>query len=252
MRAALERRNRSGVIVTSSRRAFAVAAATRAWRTLVVLSALGAATGVAWAAPVSLDRTVVRFDAPETGGTSRPQFVFERELAFEARIEALADSDRAERRSAYLDRHIRSALERHIAEELLAHLPMDPEPERDEIARRVVAARAILEQRVGGPDDLTSAARAEGLDASEVDRLIVREARASLYLDRMVAPMLEPSEAELREVHRATSNPFRAQRFDDIADPLRRWFVGQRLEAALGAFYQNARARVHMVTLAAP
>ena len=217
-----------------------------------VSAALVAVTVAARAAPVTLDRTVVRFDAPETGGTSRPQFVFERELAFEARIEALADSDRSERRSAYLDRHIRSALERHIAEELLAHLPMDPEPERDEIARRVAVARSILEQRVGGSAELAGAARAEGLDAGEVDRLVVREARASLYLDRMVAPMLEPSEAELRDVHRATSNPFRAQRFDEIAEPLRRWFVGQRLEAALGAFYQNARARVHLVILAAP
>ena len=73
------------------------------------------APAVAWSAPVALDRTAVRFDAPETGGTSHPQFIFERELAFEARIEALADSDRAERRGAYLDRHVRSALESHIA-----------------------------------------------------------------------------------------------------------------------------------------
>jgi hypothetical protein len=221
-------------------------------RTFALSAALVVATGAARAAPIAIDRTAVRFDAPETGGTGRPQFVFERELAFEARLEALADSDRIERKGAYLDRHIRAALERHIAEELLAHLPMDPEPERDEIARRVVAARAILEQRVGGPNELANAAREEGLDTSEIERLIVREARASLYLDRMVAPMLEPSEAELREVHRATSNPFRAQKFDEIAEPLRRWFVGQRLEAALGAFYQNARARVHLVILAAP
>jgi hypothetical protein len=207
------------------------------------------APAVASGAPVILDRTVVRFDAPETGGTSHPQFVFERELAFEARIEALTDSDRTERHGAYLDRHVRSALERHISEELLAHLPMDPEPEREEVARRVVATRAILEQRVGGASELHNAASAEGLTLAEVERLVMREARASLYLDRMVAPMLEPSEAELREVHRAMSNPFRGQRFDDIAQSLRQWYVGQRLEAALGAFYQNARARVHIVIL---
>jgi hypothetical protein len=217
-----------------------------------LLCALSLVPALASAAPVMLDRAIVRFDAPETGGISHPQFVFERELAFEARIEALADSDRTERKGAYLDRHIRSALERHIAEELLSHLPMDPEPEQSEIVRRVVAARAVLEQRVGGAADLATAARAEGLDTAEVERLVLREARASLYLDRMVAPMLEPSEAELREVHRATSNPFRGQKFDEVAEPLRRWFVGQRLEAALGAFYQNARARVHMVILSAP
>ena len=215
----------------------------------IFATALLVAPFAASAAPITLDRTVVRFDAPETGGTSRPQFVFERELAFEARSEALADSDRTERQSAYLDRHVRSALERHIAEVLLAHLPMDPEPERDEVARRVQATRAILEQRVGGAADLLNAASAEGLALAEVERLVMREARASLYLDRMVAPMLEPSEAELREVHRATSNPFRGQRFDEIALSLRQWYVGQRLEAALGAFYQNARARVHTVIL---
>jgi hypothetical protein len=200
-------------------------------------------------APVPLDRTVARFDAPETGGTSHPQFVFERELAFEARLESLADSDHTERKSAYLDRHVRGALERHIAEELLSHLPMDPEPDREEVARRARAARAILEQRVGGAAGLAGAAQAEGLDTGEVDRFVLREARASLYLDRMVAPMLEPSDAELREVHRAVNNPFRVQRFDEVAIPLRQWYVAQRLEAALGAFYQNARARVHVVIL---
>jgi hypothetical protein len=204
---------------------------------------------LASSAAVNLDRTVVRFDAPETGGSAHPRFIFERELAFEARVEALADSDRTERRSAFLDRHVRSALERHIAEELLAHLPMDPAPEQAEIARRVVSARAILEQRVGGGAELEKAARSEGLAPPEVDRLVLREARASLYLDRMVAPMLEPSEAELREVHRSATNPFRGQRFDEIAEPLRRWYVSQRLEGALAAFYQNARARVHVVIL---
>jgi hypothetical protein len=204
---------------------------------------------LARSSPVTLDRTVARFDAPETGGTSHPRFVFERELAFEARIEALADSDRTERKGAYLERHVRSALERHIAEELLSNLAMDPEPDREEVTRRALSARAILEQRVGSAADLAGAARAEGLDTAEVDRLVLREARASLYLDRMVAPMLEPSDAELREVHRAMNNPYRAQRFDEIALPLRQWYVAQRLEAALVSFYQNARARVHLVIL---
>ena len=40
---------------------------------------------------VLLDRVAVRFTAPETGGIAKPQFIFERELAFEARLEALTD-----------------------------------------------------------------------------------------------------------------------------------------------------------------
>ncbi|HEY3595246.1 MAG TPA: hypothetical protein VGL13_15275, partial [Polyangiaceae bacterium] len=71
---------------------------------------------------------MVRFDAPESGGQAHPQFIFERELAFEARLEALADQGRADRSRPYIERHVRAALERHVAEELLAHLAMDPEP----------------------------------------------------------------------------------------------------------------------------
>jgi hypothetical protein len=204
--------------------------------------ASGLVTGAA-ASPV--DRTVVRFDAPETGGVTRPQFIFERELAFEARLEALADPDRTERSTPYLDRHLRSALERHIAEELLAHLVMDPEPSAAELTRRASGARSVLEQRVGGPDKLTAAADAEGIEEADVDRLVAREARASLYLDRMVAPMLEPSEAELREVHHG-ANPFRGRPFEEILPALRRWYVAERLEGALGTFFQNARGRVHV------
>jgi hypothetical protein len=207
------------------------------------------APALARGAPAAVDRAAVRFDAPETGGIARPQFIFERELAFEARLEALGDADRSERASPYLDRHVRAALERHVAEELLSHLAMDPEPSAEEIKRRASSALGVLEQRVGGRDALVDAAAAEGLDADEVEALVQREARASLYLDRMVAPMLEPSEAELREIHRSTANPFRAQRFDDVVSPLRSWYVAERLEAALGAFYQNARGRVHMVLL---
>ena len=216
----------------------------RAWWSL--LAAVSFAS-VARAQPGLVDRAIVRFDAPETGGALHPRFVFERELAFEARLEALADAERAQ--APYLDRHVRAALERHVAEELLSHLAMDPEPRPDEIARRAENARAVLEQRVGGPTELARAAEAEGIDAAEIDVVVRREARASLYLDRMVAPMLEPSEAELREVHRSTTNPFRGQRFEDAIAGLRKWYVGERLEAALGSFYQNARGRVHLVVI---
>jgi hypothetical protein len=210
----------------------------------VLLGAAGAGH-----ATTLVDRAVVRFDAPETGGIAHPRFVFERELAFEARLEALGDSDRTERPAPYLDRHVRAALERHIAEELLASLAMDPDPSAEEIGRRVPLALGVLEQRVGGHDPLVAAAAAEGLNAREVEAVVRREARASLYIDRMVTPMLEPSEAELREVHQSTTNPYRGQRFDDIATALHAWYVAERLEAALGAFYQNARGRVHVVLL---
>jgi hypothetical protein len=196
-----------------------------------------------------VDRVVVRFDAPESGGQAHPQFIFERELAFEARLEGLADTGRADRSRPYIERHVRAALERHVAEELLAHLAMDPEPNAAELAERASFARAVLEQRVGGKDALTAAARAEGMGANEIDNVVRREARASLYLDRMVAPMLEPSEAELREIHRSGANPFSGQRFEDVVVPLRRWYVAERLETAVGSFFQNARGRVHVAVV---
>jgi hypothetical protein len=200
------------------------------------LAALLASAGSSWGQPTAVDRVVVRFDAPESGGQAHPQFIFERELAFEARLEALADTGRADRSRPYIERHVRAALERHVAEELLAHLAVE----------RVSFARTVLEQRVGGSDALGAAARAEGIGAGEIDNVVRREARASLYLDRMVAPMLEPSEAELREVHRSNANPFSDQRFEDVVEPLRRWYVAERLETAVGSFFQNARGRVHV------
>src|SRR5262245_35682425 len=52
-----------------------------------------------------VDRVAVRWYAPETGGVNHPQFVFERELAFEARLEAFTDPD--PEGGAYRERHVR-------------------------------------------------------------------------------------------------------------------------------------------------
>jgi hypothetical protein len=193
------------------------------------------------AAPV-LDRVLVRWHAPETGGPARPQFIFERELAFEARLESLADPDPEP--GAYHDRHIRAALERHIAETLLASLPVLPPPEPKVIEARAAVAREILEQRVHGRPRLLEAAAAEGIGLAELDALFQRQAKASLYLDRMIAPMLEPGELELRDLWRTGATPFKDQPFDQIAKPLARWYVGQRLTQALDTYFQNARSRV--------
>ncbi|WP_437711991.1 hypothetical protein WMF45_41910 [Sorangium sp. So ce448] len=196
------------------------------------------------AASVPLDRVVVRWHAPETGGVRRPQFIFERELAFEARLEALADPDAEP--GLYRDRHVRAALDRHIAETLLASLPTSPAPTSAEVAQRAEAARIALEQRARGRARLLAAAAAEGMSSDELDALLRRQARASLYLDRMVAPMLEPTDFELKIVLRSGATPFKDQRYEEVAPALKRWYVGQRLAQALDAYYQNARARVSL------
>jgi hypothetical protein len=215
-------------------------------------AALAAASIVASAgaparAEVPVDRVLVRYWAPETGGAARPRFVFDRELAFEARVEALADPDWHDATAPWAERHVRAALERHVSEEILGQLPLDPEPSPAELARRAVEAREELDARARGPERVIAAAAAEGIGDDELDAMLRREARASIYLDRMVTPVLQPSDAELREVQRAGATPFRGEPFDQVAVPLRRWYVAQRLAAVVAGFFQGARGRIQML-----
>src|SRR5450432_4102620 len=207
-------------------------------------------SGVLGAQPVPVDRAVVRFVAPETGGARRPRFVFERELSFEARLEALSDPDRASLGDApFRDRHIAAALDRHIAETILGALRIDPDPTSAELEHQRQAAHRMLSDRAGGEEALDTARRAEGISEREFARLLQQKARASLYLDRMVTPMLEPSEAELRSLHKSTSTPFADAPFDTIRPALLRWYVSRRLNAALSSFFENARSRIDVTVL---
>ena len=219
-------------------------------RASVVAATLLSASVAAPAAaePILIDRTVVRFSAPELGGTRSPRFVSARLLALEARIEALADPDRTPG-DAYRERHVSAALERHIAETLLSGLHIEPEPTVEELRAQTDAARRLVEERVGGAAALDEAARAEGIGRRELSELFQRQARASLYLDRMVAPMLSPSDAELRALFRNERTPFRDAPFETVLPGLRRWYVSTRLQAALSAYYQNARTRLEIVYL---
>lgn len=219
---------------------------------LALVALVCAESGHAQPSASFVDRAVVRFTAPETGGIEAPRFIFERELAFEARLEALADPTFAASLEApYLDRHVRAALERHMAEVLLESLEIAPEPTPAELDLRRRAAALGLAQQVGGHGALDAAAQAEGIGALEIGRLLQRRARASLYLDRMVATMLTPSDTELRIVHRTTRTPFSAQPYEEVAQPLQRWYVAQRLNAAVRAFYEGARSRLVVNALTA-
>jgi hypothetical protein len=217
----------------------------------------------------TVDRVIYLFEAPETGGASTPRQIFERELALEARIEALAAGEPLlNARGQYAARHIRAALDRHIATDLLAHLPVDTAgrgdkklpvhpceapfraQDGDDLENRMQLARAVLTLRIRGPNNrdnsLRGAVDAEGLNDFEFRRILRREALAARYLDMMVAPMLEPSDSELRELLRAAGNPFRGKEFDKVRCELRRWVLNQRLSAALSAFLQSSRSRVRL------
>lgn len=198
-----------------------------------------------------VDRVAVRFEAPELGGADHPQFAFARDLAFEARLEALAEAKRGFRvTGAFDERHARSALERHIAEEILQRLPVEPPISDEDVRLRAVTQWLQLEQRVGGRSSLLTAATAEGLEQEDLNQIVLRQTRASLYLDRMVAPIIEPSDAELREVLLTEPTPFRGRPFDQVATPLRHWYVEDRVVSALASFYQGARARIRIVIVA--
>ena len=204
---------------------------------------------------ILVDRVAVRFEAAELGGPSRPRFIFARVLAFEARLEAIIRlSENADGRAnnqptrvTYAERDISDAIERHISEETLASLPVEPPLTHDEIRRRTISARVSLEQMAGGRRRLLDAAYAEGIEVDDLNAVLDRRVRASLYLDRMVAPMLSPSDAEIRDVWMTGTTPFRARSFDDIIMPLRQWYVSERLRAALASFFRSARSRIRIV-----
>ena len=197
-----------------------------------------------------VERAVVRFTAPEIGGAAKPRFVFARFLAFQARLEALRDPAWDSTAEAhYLERHIRAALERHIGEVLLASLRIDPEPTSDELKQQTAAARMATLQQIGGDGALREAAAAEGISQREVLGLFRRRARASLYLDRMVAPMLAVSEQELRALHSTASNELRSMPFEQARPGLERWHAGKSLAKAVEDYFQAARTRLRISTL---
>jgi hypothetical protein len=222
---------------------------------LLVMAALLTAAPSAWAEERAadserVDRTAVRWHSRATGGVRKPQFISARQLAFEARLEALTE-DLPDSGAPYADKHVRSAIQRHLAETMLAALPVDPKPTPRQVARYAEAARGLLFQRIGadGEAKVEAARLAEGITGEELDAILRRRARASWYLDKMVAPMLRPSELDLREVHKRGETPFTDRPFEDVREEIRQWFVSSRLSAALDRYFRNVRARVSITLI---
>jgi hypothetical protein len=192
--------------------------------------------------PPSIDRVVVRWSTRSSTGVGAPHFITARELAFEARVEALAE--RRKLAQPFSDKHVRAAIQRHITEVILMELPVEPKPDPKDIGRYAEDARVVIEQQVGGRPALLEAAKAEGITAEELNAMLRRRARASYYLDKMVAPMLEPSELDLREAHRRGDTPYTGQRFEEVQDKVRNWYVSTRLRTALDSYFRNVRSKV--------
>jgi len=191
---------------------------------------------------VLVDRVVARFRSADADERAGVHVVFERELSFEAHIEAMALGDAPESRPS--ERHIRAALARHITESLLEALPLEPAATPIEVGQRAAQARRMLEVRVGGTDRLAAALANDRISVDELDAMMRRTARASLYLDRMVAPLVEPTDIELKEILASGQTPYSSKPFAEVKDDLRRWVIARRVGDALDAFYQRARSRI--------
>ena len=189
---------------------------------------------------VTADRVVVRYFSQETGGAARPFFVTERMLSFEARLVSLADEHTLD----FQDRHLRGALDLHVARVMLSKLPLAAEPDVTTMQRVASQLREALTERIGGPAKLNEAAAKEGISAAEVESLFRADARAAIYIDRAISPVLRPSENQLREVFHTGAHPFRDRRYESAKDDFARWFIADRVRAAQAAFAQTSRARV--------
>lgn len=197
-----------------------------------------------------VDGVAVRFYSPETGGPEHPLFITERTLAFEARLEALQEGYAGgNEKQLYAERHVRAALEHHVAEEMLSRLAYENPPPLPELARQIHDVGIALVTRIGGEGVLLSAASAEGIALVEVDAMLRRQAKAGIYIDRAINPILHPSEDQLREVFRTAAHPYRGMSFEDARPNLERWFVAERLRVAKSAFLQTARTRVKIVAV---
>jgi hypothetical protein len=193
-----------------------------------------------------IDRMAVRFEAPETGGAASPRFISARVLAFEARLEALEQQEPIPPPpSAYPDRVVRPALERHVAEEILAALTVARGVEPPGFERQIALARTSVIERVGGADALAAAMKTEGIAEPELRDILARRVRASYYVDHAISRILHPSEDELREAYRTAQTTFtRDKKFEEVRGAVERWLVVERMRAAESAFFQSARARV--------
>jgi hypothetical protein len=222
------------------------------WAPLLLLASAGTASAETPPHTV-VDRAVVRFFAPETGGTAHPRFVLERTLALEARLEAMAENGGIG--EGYQERDLRAAMEHDVAEQMLASLaenliadsPAEKRPGLGEVPRVEQQLGPALLERMGGKAKVDEAAQAEHIEGAEVEALLHRAAMAAWYLDRAVTPILHPSDEQLRDVYRTSAHPYRSQPYEQAREALARWFVVERVRVAEGAFLQSARSRVRII-----
>ena len=219
----------------------------KAWALALVLLVAPCALAEGDAPPLfaTVDAVAVRFYSPDTGGAAHPRFITQRLLSFEARLLALEEDPQG----VIQPRHVRTAVESNIVDEMLVALPLDTLPTPAELAQAIETLRGALDQRVGGRAAVEKAMKTESIDERELEAMLTRQARAAFYLDHLFGPVLTVTDDQLRETYRMTSHPFRSRRFDDARADLLRWLVLERVRSAEQTYLQTARARVTIVYL---
>ena len=215
---------------------------------VVIGGALSPASARAATASVELERTAVRYSAPETGGYGKPRYISQRVLSFLARLEATSEKNP----NIYEQRYLRAASERYVAEDMLNELLIRSGKEPDELPRLVELARADLCIRLGSCAVLDEARTIEGLEEAELTALLRRKVRAATYIDRTVTQIFRPAEDEVFDAYRTAQHPFRGQAFDACKGELSRWLTFEKLRVSELEFLQSARARVRIVALFLP
>lgn len=219
------------------------------WGALALAAAIALGPAArARAAEIVPDRTAVRFITPETGGGGKPRFLTQRELAFFARAEAIMEGLALEA-DEYPERYVRLATDRLVARTMLASLMIQRGLEPPELPKLALEARADLADRVGGPAALEKLMRREGLEDEELLAFLRDQVRATWYVDRGIASILAVTDDALREAYRATSHPYKAQKFEDARPRLRRWLVAERARVAEMEFLQGARTRIKVTVV---
>jgi hypothetical protein len=189
-----------------------------------------------------VDRVAVRYTTPETGGVSRVRVLTERELVFLGHIEAVLEG--VEDPSS--ERTVRAAAERAMADDMLSALLVRRGTEPMDLERTAKELREELCLRLSGCAELSNWLRAAGLSESELREMLLVKGRALFYVHRFVAPVMRPTEEELREAFRTTPSPFREGRFEDIRAQFARFLVFERMRLAEVEFFQAARNRVRV------
>ncbi len=211
----------------------------------LLLATFGAPPVRAAGTRIAFDRVAVRYTSQETGGTSMPHFLFDRQVAFLVRVEALLEDGQLG--DDYIDRHLRSTVERAVAEQMLAALQVRSE-EPPRLPDLVAAARDDLEAQIG-PEKFRGAMEAEGITRAELDAVLRDRARAMTYVDREVVPFLQPSEDELYSAFRSAVHPYRASKYEIVRARFLRWYVLTRFRTLSLDYLQGVKSRTTIVYL---